>query len=135
MNNIKELFVSKEIAIDLKAKGFNDPCIFYFLYNIQENRCSNIPMRDYKLFTYDWNSKESRISIPLYEQVINWLDKKYNILISICRDDDGYHSCKIKKWCDDIQDVYGYTALYDWNISINKQESLEVIIKETLKYI
>lgn len=134
MNNIKELFVSQELAIELKAKGFNEPCIMFYDF---ENELTTFEQDLNEKITL-YRSSETRLDFilaPLYEQVINWFDKQYNIQIFLCRDDDGYFSCKIKKWCDDLQDIYGYVTVYDWNISRDKSESLEVVIKESLKLI
>lgn len=133
MEKIIELFSSYELAKILKDKGFNDSCLAWYTGKDKQiylyDHIVNIPCN------FNLASKIS-IDAPTYDQIINWLDKKYNILISVCRDDDGYFNCKIKQYQFVLlKDLHGYVELCNLNISQNKQESLEEVLKEALKYI
>jgi len=68
---MKEQFVPYEIAIKLKEKGFDEPCLAwsteygeYILVETKEGEDSN---------TF------RGISIPLWQQVIDWFRVKYNL--------------------------------------------------------
>jgi hypothetical protein len=95
MKKLKELFVKYDLAKLLKDKGFNELCLAWYTGKDKEiylpNHVVNTPCN------FNLTSKIS-IDAPMYEQIINWLDTKYNILISLCRDDDGYFNCKIKQY-------------------------------------
>ena len=68
-----EMFVSYELATRLKEKGFDIPCIRL------KNNISNI---EEEKNWYNWNDVDMFVSIPLYQQVVDWLDLKgYNISI------------------------------------------------------
>jgi hypothetical protein len=75
---IKDQFVSSKIARELKTLGFDEPCIARFNNEqFQMNKLGN---------WYKHNSGEIEkhyISAPLWQQVINWFIKEYDIHLSI----------------------------------------------------
>lgn len=83
---MQNLFVSYEIAKQLKEKGFDVPC--FATYN-KEKKLNGLPLYDMEdksadALTYNWqNSKihESVITAPLYQQVIDWIYLKYSIIL------------------------------------------------------
>ena len=84
---MKEQFVPYEIAIKLKEKGFNEPCMAYVYTGDTGN---NIDRYCYGAITpegnveyKDWNSYDMCYSLTLWQQCIEWLREKHNIDISI----------------------------------------------------
>lgn len=75
MEELKDIFVSHDIAVQLKEIGFDDLCIAYF------NSTSTVPEYPYRYVKdYNKNSTESKnfITAPTYEQVFKWFrDKNY----------------------------------------------------------
>lgn len=73
---IEKLFVPYEIALKLKDKGFNELSIAYY-------------EEGYDIFNFGltkgqlYNNDRFLISAPLYQQVIDWLNTKHNIDVSI----------------------------------------------------
>lgn len=80
----KELFVNKEIAKFLKGKNFDELCIKYYLEGGQH---SIINGKDKFLEGANYNLIETRISCPLYQQVLDWFREKHKISISIISHD------------------------------------------------
>ena len=79
---MKEQFVTYEIALKLKELGFDEDCIGRFFMGIfqQEFSPENYPYKEVNSF-----------HCPLWQQVIDWLREKYNLLI---------HSPKLDEWND-----------------------------------
>lgn len=85
---MKNYFVTYDIARTLKEKGFNEPCIVhYFIDTLDELH----PMGGEKevilkpLVTSDGilsgiepNRIEFNLCAPLWQQCVDWLEKKYN---------------------------------------------------------
>jgi len=81
---MKEQFVPYELAIKLKEKGFDESC--FGLYNIYETYGQHgiINISDLLLINVNKGFKgENAIIAPLYQQVIDWFRKKYNIIIEV----------------------------------------------------
>ena len=72
MSNLKEQFVTKEIAIELEKLGFNKECFSYF---------------ELKSEAFDQKelvAKSSlKIYLPLWQQVIDWFLIEHNIWINV----------------------------------------------------
>jgi hypothetical protein len=86
MKNLKDLFVSKEISVKLKEKGFNEPCMAVYRNN---DLYFDTVMSGYASDISDFSSNESLndnsnywISAPLYSQVEEWIFKNHALLIS-----------------------------------------------------
>lgn len=81
---MEHVFVSYEIAKKLKQKGFDEPCLAYYLDKKFIFFVLNIfePIELTNSFY-----KEKTISVitttPTYQQVIDWLFEKHNIWITI----------------------------------------------------
>lgn len=71
---IKRTLVTKTQALALKELGFNEPTVGYF-------------WTDWEDFDIDFRSPENNnhikdcVSIPTVDEVIDWLRRKYNIVI------------------------------------------------------
>ena len=76
---MNEQFVPYDIAVSLKEKGFNDPCIGYFwrekLYICENQNGVLNPPRGY--------DDIPAISAPLWQQAIDWLRNNFKIMICL----------------------------------------------------
>lgn len=84
METLKDIFVSYDIAAQLKKIGFNEPCIAF--YDIDNNLSTIIRkqatfLEEYEKGTFT-TSNYSGMVCPSYEQVFDWFRKK-NFYFSI----------------------------------------------------
>jgi len=84
---MKEQFVSISIAEVLKQKGFDEPCMAYVYTGDTSNNVDRyvygpiIP--EGIVVCDDWNKYDMTYSLPLWQQVIDWLRKKHRFIITI----------------------------------------------------
>lgn len=76
MKNLQELFVPYELALKLKEKGFNEPCLSYYFDDTLKHPS--------ELTTTESQDKCQYITTigilaPLYQQVVDWFRIKYTI--------------------------------------------------------
>ena len=78
MNEIKEAYVSFEVAKLLKEKGFNEPCLSYFWgeENNKEISYTDFPFTNKQLYS-------DQILRPTHQMACAWLRKVHNIFIII----------------------------------------------------
>jgi len=88
---MKNLFVPYEIALKLKSKGFDDPCLFAWV--VAENYPEQIEISDCWKKGYR-NTLDERLSAPLYQQAFKWFRK--NGLKFHIREDCWNHWCEVK---------------------------------------
>jgi hypothetical protein len=75
---MEELFVNLDIAKQLKKIQFDKPCMRYlFLAVPDENTIITEPLSLAK----NWNEDGLCVSIPMRQQVLDWLYEKYNVWI------------------------------------------------------
>lgn len=88
---MKHLFVSYELGLILKEKGFNEPCIGYWW---DKEWLENNDNKVKEVFNFCIASKHnelpSRVSAPLYQQVVDWFREKHNLHIEINSMGFGY---------------------------------------------
>lgn len=78
--DIKSLFVTYEMALKLYEKGFNEYCIV----NYDNKKLNNYPhpldmgISNIELKRFN---KNNSITAPLYQQVVEWFDKKKILII------------------------------------------------------
>lgn len=84
------LFVSFELASELKEKGFNEPCFSYY-YNFGNNifcNCNNLgEMKSHRnsgFLTY--------VSRPIHQQVVDWLREMHKIVITLGNEYNGVYT-------------------------------------------
>jgi hypothetical protein len=81
---MKEQFVPYEIALKLKEKGFDEPCLGYYTQytGIEENAFSiySNPIKNSDINTPEWYTGKD-CAAPLWQQVIGWLREKHNLRI------------------------------------------------------
>lgn len=94
---IKDLFVSYDIAVALKTKGFNVPCIACY------DKCDMLSTYSNVFKPKNYNNSAYCISAPLYQQVISWFLKEHNLSIEYSTSACSY-TCSIVK--NQITNVY-----------------------------
>lgn len=119
---MKHLFISQELALKLKEKKFNEPCLGY--YGIWS---TELQFPVYAGELENWNTIENLCSAPLYQQVIDWFREKHNISIELHwqQGSQGWSYC------------YGYNA-GDWFFpkeTYKYYEALTKAIEEAIKLI
>lgn len=145
MKNLKDQFVSREIAIKLKEKGFNEPCIsVYRNFNLYFDKMisgyesdvseSNDFSTNTSLDNFDVNKKDKSnywITAPLLTQVIDWFREKHNLYIEIRADYNDYTFCinskdHNNKRLKELRMNFGFKEYYE---TLNKaiEESLKLI--------
>jgi len=89
---MKHLFVPYELALKLKEKGFDEPCLYTIhLENVGEVR------NGHQMEWIDWNNfipstnpslGKCFISAPLYQQVVDFFREKHNVSIHVATNSD-----------------------------------------------
>lgn len=118
MGNLKDLFVPKEIAIELKEIGFNKPCFACHSSNdIRFIKASNV---------WSENINESEVYAPTYEQVKNWFMEKHLIFITV--------NCE--KWLHEFKgQVETSDAIIDTEMYHDYNEAFKSAIKAAIPFI
>lgn len=141
---MKKLFAPYEIAIQLKEKGFDEPCIAEYVNGFLMNHMQftvEEEDRDSDWSTYtnshtNWTRTKDRVvcSAPLYQQVVEWLREKHNKVIEVSL----YYKDSKDSWTYEIME-YGIHKTYS---TINKHkthktynQALNEAINEALKLI
>src|SRR5690606_21849624 len=97
---MKHLFIPYEIALKLKEKGFDEPCLGWYTND------TGIELRRFDLRMSTCKNSDKTycegVTAPLYQQVIDWFREKKNIHIQMIVTNDfgiyyGFVSCKTLK--------------------------------------
>jgi hypothetical protein len=94
---IESQFVTYEIAIQLKSLDFDEECFGCFINDIAE------PMDRYQFIlgsTYSYNitnhdTELDYVMAPLWQQVIDWLDSEFGLMIVVVHDKKFGYQWKI----------------------------------------
>lgn len=93
-------FIPYELALKMKALGFDEPCVTFFFED-------GIAFTGYERpFNYN---KISNISRPTFSQAFRWFREKHNLLGGVCSNASGW------EW--EIHDNVGGTHRYGSNFS------------------
>lgn len=121
---MEELFVTYEIAVKLKQKGFNKSCLKYYNSYQNSNKINLYNEKD------DWAI--SHTPAPVYQQVIDWLRINHKIEVSSPtqkeKDLGIFYGGYIKKYESDFGKSYGsnFRDYYEaYNHAI--EEALKII--------
>lgn len=76
-----DLFVSKTLAELAQKKGFDYPCLMG--WNRNDELCSKIAHTIGGNSKISWDSHDSHIPAPLYQQIIDWLLEKHKIHVAV----------------------------------------------------
>ena len=87
--NIEKLFVSYDIAKQLKDKWFNEPCLGWFQF---ENYGTKVHTDKYWKEKLSGLSAEEFLNAPLYQQVLDWFRETYGIGMNVVQ-----QSCEMIK--------------------------------------
>ena len=128
---MKEQFVTYEIALKLKEKGFNEPCL--------ANYCDKdlIPYRGYpdegdedSNFSTTVNENKTSLwaSAPLWQQVIDWLRTEHNIYLWVYK----YYDDEVEKdlYRFDMKNGGFYSSFYN-----TSEEARQAAIEHALTLI
>lgn len=109
---MKKQFATYEIALKLKELGFNEECLGY--YHVNEGYTKGYA------FCYSENTRTSDCSVlaPLWQQVIDWLRDKHDIVIEITR----------QKYFDTYANSYAYEVVC--KVYKNKELEGSVVIRD-----
>jgi hypothetical protein len=135
---LREQFVTKEIAQQLRDVGYNEECFGYY---------QNAELIINALSNYELDKHNLGISAPLWQQVIDWLREKHNLRIfestPICgqssksfNEDFRFELVKISGNGGHVNSVYGNGGLgsrYQTYSSYN--EARQAVIEHALTLI
>lgn len=86
---MKHLFIPYKLALMLKKKGFDEPCMSYYFpdggfMEAAEEDDTRFP-GDLRFYEYS-NSEGENIAAPLYQQIVEWFYNKHRMFVEA----DGY---------------------------------------------
>lgn len=112
---MKKLFVPYEIALKLKKVNFNEPCL----------AVSDSKNEPYIGGAEYMNHKYNSVCFPLYQQVIDWLEKEHKLLIHRVMGFSENHICYKLNNLEDLCNLDTFQG----------ENALNETIKEALKII
>lgn len=120
---MKHLFVSYELALKLREKGFDEEClgVFHQGGNLKVTVQANFPRKNSELVEY-------MIAAPLFQQAVDWFREKHGVDIDI--------SCNYERedWFYGYR-KHGYSYNKEWKPLVSYYEALTKAINEALKLI
>lgn len=145
---MKHLFVPYELALKLKEKGFDEPCITFYELTEEEpfewciTTCSididerwdgvkNLGTKNNDFIEKDIS--HLMITAPLYQQVIDWFREKHDLHIFLIGSSKRNHS----EFCCEIVSVKKQNYLFTnkAHSSLPYYQAIEKAIEEALKLI
>jgi hypothetical protein len=127
-NGMEHLFVPYKIALKLKQKGFDEPCLTNYnrkkiLDTTLVDNIDNLGLKNSSQI-----QQAGAITAPLYQQVVDWFMTKHQlvILITIGTQEFSYEIYNIKK---------DKRVAFNINYNGKYYETLNVAILEALKLI
>ena len=88
MNNLENNFVPKQIAIDMRSIGFDEPCFGFYIGDII--RLTLYTDCGWKNSTIPYDTQEELLTTPLFQQCFRWFREKYNIVHTVYSNASGY---------------------------------------------
>lgn len=85
---MKKLFVPYELAVQLKEKGFNEPCLCCYRGNALQLAISTSGYLSDTNFEVNSDLNDATgywVAAPLYQQIVDWFREKHDIFIDIRR--------------------------------------------------
>jgi hypothetical protein len=137
---MKNLFVPYKIALKLKEKGFDEPCIAEYImdgvFSIHaQDAGEDMPpiISEFNAFTNskpNWIPEHFKASAPMYAQVIDWLREKNKLFIILdCKNTkypNGNWECEVHRNNEREYGHFGFETYYE---ALNKaiEEALNLI--------
>jgi hypothetical protein len=134
-------FVTYEIALELKELGFNKRCFAYF----NENKILNLNEHPQAFYARNdsvesWctsifaskKSKKNACQAPLWQQVMDWFEEKYQLNINLYKIGDKYVYTISVPYHSEIEG-YGIEYFYEDSYTRRKDavlKAIELIKKE-----
>ncbi len=79
---MKEQFVPYELALKLRALGFDEECInFWYPSGTMNN---SVPIYGFQ----NWYKTNGYLNAPLWQQAFDWLDKEFGLFVSFGKIDN-----------------------------------------------
>jgi len=147
MYSVEKLFLPYNLCILAQKKGFDEICMAYWEHNKFPSKkidtkkliihYSNFPLikEEEKIDRFRVPIKNSAlpqwaVAAPIYEQIIQWLDKKHSLFIQIEKNliNNEYFGLYVWKLTDESGEEYVRT-------SKSKNGALKSAIKKSLKLI
>jgi hypothetical protein len=91
-------FVPYELAVKLKALGFDEPCFAYYK-----------DMKGEKVLLYDSMDFDGECNVPLYQQAFRWFREKHGLFTSIIVDQTTK-----PKFYYNISEYYEDETTWEW---------------------
>jgi len=138
---MKHLFIPYKLALQLKEKGFDEPCFTWFLNKKLEEDSAK-----FFFFTHSYRSHkgyksvpaEEFISAPLYQQVVEWFYNKHRIFVEAdgyIIDSGEYDGCYGFKATIRVAENYKEKILFTQGEFPTREKAWNKAIEETLKLI
>lgn len=135
MADMNEDYVSYELALALKACGFDEPC--RCCYVVDKDTESNIKFAEYTS-RHRWNSvgvggskyPYKHISAPTLWHAQKWLREKKELYVNCFWNAKGQHWQPHCQWMNEVQgEPIGYAESYEGGLSMAITAALELIKK------
>ena len=137
---MKEQFVSLAIAQKLKEKGFDQSCMAYVYTG---NTGTNVDQYVYGAISHDgnqihenYNVYDMSYSLPLWQQVIDWLREKHRFIINIDYIAHPSHDTKtLPDWTSEIYNMSRFDYIVAEYDRYTYQEARQAAIEHALTLI
>lgn len=109
MSNQNDIFVSRNIALKLKANGFKESCFGY--YSLKETPEENL--NGGICLPTSWNEGYTYLAKPMYQQVIDWFEREYQKYIYVFKENNLWKwKIDTEHGCDCFNKGSGFNSKY-----------------------
>jgi hypothetical protein len=121
-------FVPYELALRMKALGFDEPCFNLYHLNRRELMyvCPNIG--EVATYKYDNHNKTNHISAPTWQSAFRWFKKEYKIHVSYGTTSD-YHEERNGFVISNYIDGSRNNLFTDWEVGTYEEAELACLTK------
>ncbi len=128
MNDLEKEFVTYELALRMKALGFDEPCFNLYHLNRRELMyvCPNIG--EVATYKYDNHNKTNHISAPTWQSAFRWFKKEYKIHVSYGTTSD-YHEERNGFVISNYIDGSRNNLFTDWEVGTYEEAELACLTK------
>ena len=105
-------FVTYELALRMKALGFDEPCFNLYSFKTKEFMYTIPNVDEVVMFKYGNHNKTNHISAPTFSQAFRWFRGKYNIHIRIEKYDETKWWANWGSWTSEVYDSYEEAELH-----------------------